>query len=144
MILHTKIKNYDKEFYSPSKELYMQIKKQNSKPKKMIISNGVEHNINEKRIFNPEIDNEVSDMRTLYPKENVEWLNWINQGKLIYGDKEKLQALIAQQRMNVAEVNSQVVQSPLYEHCLESSSNILDKFGEIKDILLMNTRSMKR
>ena len=33
----------------------MQIKKQNSKPKKMIISNGVEHNINEKRIFNPEI-----------------------------------------------------------------------------------------
>lgn len=100
----------------------------------MIISNGVEHNINEKRIFNSEIDNEVSDIRTLYPKENVEWLNWINQGKLIYGDKEKLQALIAQQRMNVAEVNSQVVQSPLYEHCLESSSSILDKFGEVKDI----------
>ena len=77
---------------------------------------------------------EVSDIRTLYPKENVEWLNWINQGKLIYGDKEKLQALIVQQRMNVAEVNSQVVQSPLYEHCLESSSSILDKFGEVKDI----------
>ena len=56
MILQTRIKNYDKEFYSPSKELYMQIKKQNSKPKKMIISNGVEHNINEKRIFNPEIN----------------------------------------------------------------------------------------
>lgn len=55
----------------------------------MIISNGVEHNINEKRIFNSEIDNEVSDIRTLYPKENVEWLNWINQGKLIYIEKLK-------------------------------------------------------
>lgn len=77
---------------------------------------------------------EVSDIRTLYPKENVEWLNWINQGKLIYGDKEKLQALIAQQRMNVAEVSSQVAQSPLHEHCLESSSSILDKFGEVKDV----------
>lgn len=77
---------------------------------------------------------EVSDIRTLYPKENVEWLNWINQGKLIYGDKEKLQALIAQQRMNVAEVSSQVVQSPLHEHCLESALNILDSFGEVKNV----------
>ena len=77
---------------------------------------------------------EVSDIRTLYPKENVEWLNWINQGKMIYGNKEKLQALIAQQRMNVAEVNSQVVQSPLHEHCLESVKNILQKFGDVKEI----------
>lgn len=77
---------------------------------------------------------EVSDIRTLYPKENIEWLNWINQGKLIYGNKEKLQALIAQQRMNVAEVNSQVVQSPLHEHCLESVKNILQKFGDVKEI----------
>ena len=50
------------------------------------------------------------------------------------GNKEKLQALIAQQRMNVAEVNSQVVQSPLHEHCLESASNILQKFGDVKEI----------
>lgn len=77
---------------------------------------------------------EVSDIRTLYPKDNVEWLNWINQGKLIYGDKEKLQALIAQQRMNVAEVSTQVAQSPLYEHCLESASIILDKFTGVNDV----------
>ena len=77
---------------------------------------------------------EISTIRTLFPKDTVEWLNWMNQGKMIYGDKEKLQALIAQQRINVADVNSQVAQSPLYEHCLESSSSILDKFGEVKDI----------
>lgn len=77
---------------------------------------------------------DVSDIRTIYPKENVEWLNWINQGKMIYGNKEKLQALIAQQRMNVAEVNSQVAQSPLYEHCLESANNILEKFGDVNQI----------
>ena len=77
---------------------------------------------------------EVSDVRTLFPKDNHEWINWINQGKMIYGDKEKLQALIAQQRMNVAEVSGQVVQSPLYERCLESADNILQKFGDVKDI----------
>ena len=76
---------------------------------------------------------EVSDIRTLFPKDNIDWLRWIEQGKMIYGNKEKLQALIAQQRINVAEVNSQVAQSPLYEHCLESSTSILDKFGEVKD-----------
>ena len=77
---------------------------------------------------------EVSDIRTLFPKDNIDWLRWIEQGKMIYGNKEKLQALIAQQRINVAEVNSQVVQSPLHEHCLESCLSILDKFGEVKDI----------
>ena len=77
---------------------------------------------------------EVSDIRTLYPKDNVEWLNWINQGKMIYGDKEKLQALTAQQRMNYAEVNNQVAQSPLYEHCLESANTILDKFVNVNQI----------
>lgn len=77
---------------------------------------------------------EVSDIRTLYPKENIEWLNWINQGKMIYGEKEKLQALIAQQRMNYAEVSGQVVQSPLHEHCLESAESILQKFGDVNNV----------
>ncbi|MCR4714276.1 MAG: hypothetical protein K5751_07845 [Treponemataceae bacterium] len=77
---------------------------------------------------------EVSSIRTIFPKDNVDWLNWINQGKMIYGNKEKLQALIAQQRINVADVSSQVVQSPLHERCLESANSILEKFGDVKDI----------
>ncbi len=47
---------------------------------------------------------EVSDIRGLFPKDNAEWLNWINQGKLLYVDKEKIQTLIDQQRTNPAEV----------------------------------------
>lgn len=77
---------------------------------------------------------EVSDIRTLYPKDNLEWLNWINQGKMIYGDKEKIQALVAQQRMNGAEVSGKVVQSPLHERCLDSVLIILQKFGNVNDI----------
>ncbi len=38
-----------------------------------------------------------------FPK-NAEWLNWINQGKLLYVDKQKTQALIDQQRRILAEV----------------------------------------
>lgn len=81
---------------------------------------------------------EVSDLRTIYPKDNIEWLNWINQGKMIYGDKEKLQALVAQQRMNGAEVNNQVIQSPLYKHCLESLDSIMQNFTDVKDIYTKN------
>lgn len=38
-----------------------------------------------------------------FPK-NAEWLNWINQGKLLYVDKQKIQTLIDQQRRILAEV----------------------------------------
>ena len=47
----------------------------------------------------------VNDIRGLYPKDNAEWLNWISQGKALYLDKEKIQALINQQRKNLAEVD---------------------------------------
>lgn len=47
---------------------------------------------------------EVSDIRGLFPKENAEWLNWISQGKAKWLDKERIQALIDQQRTNLAEV----------------------------------------
>jgi hypothetical protein len=47
----------------------------------------------------------ISDIRTLFPKDNHEWLNWINKGLLLYADIEKLQAVVAQQRMNSAEVS---------------------------------------
>lgn len=77
---------------------------------------------------------EVSDLRTLYPKENIEWLNWIGQGKMIYGNKKELQALSAQQRMNVAEVGGKVAQSPLHERCLKSVDTILGQFGDVNDI----------
>ena len=47
----------------------------------------------------------VSDIRGIFNKENANWLNWISQGKLLYVNKEKTQALIAEQRTNLAEVS---------------------------------------
>lgn len=44
------------------------------------------------------------------------------------------QALVAQQRMNGAEVSGKIVQSPLYEHCLDSIQIILRKFGNVNNI----------
>ncbi len=41
---------------------------------------------------------------TMFPKDNSEWLNWINQDKALYIDKEKIQTLIDQQRTNLADV----------------------------------------
>ena len=46
----------------------------------------------------------VSDIRGIFPKDNAEWLNWINQGKSLYLDKEKIQDLIDKQRKTLAEV----------------------------------------
>lgn len=53
---------------------------------------------------------EINDIRGLFPKDNLEWLNWITESnpkgdsKLMYVDKQKIQALIDQQRTNLAEV----------------------------------------
>ena len=48
---------------------------------------------------------EINSIRNVFPKDNSEWLNWINQGKALYIDKEKIQTLIDQQRTNLADVD---------------------------------------
>lgn len=48
---------------------------------------------------------EINSIRNVFPKKNSEWLNWISQGKALYLDKEKIQALIDQQRTILADVN---------------------------------------
>ena len=40
----------------------------------------------------------------MFPKDTAEWLHWIKQDKLLYADKEKIQAIIGQQRINLADV----------------------------------------
>lgn len=48
---------------------------------------------------------EINSIRNVFPKKNSEWLNWISQGKALYLDKEKIQALIDQQRTILADVD---------------------------------------
>ena len=47
---------------------------------------------------------EINSVRNVFPKDNAEWLNWIQQGKQLYLDKEKIQVLLEQQRTNLADV----------------------------------------
>lgn len=49
-------------------------------------------------------DTTVSDIRSIFPKDNIKWLNWIVQGKADYLHKEKIQTSIDKQRTNSAEV----------------------------------------
>ena len=58
--------------------------------------------------LNPMVDGsklEIHSIRNIFPKENAEWLNWITQNKSMYLNKEKIQALITQQRTNLADVS---------------------------------------
>ena len=48
----------------------------------------------------------VNSIRGLFAKETAFWLRWIEQGKTLYINKEKVQNLIAQQRTNLADVNN--------------------------------------
>ncbi len=48
---------------------------------------------------------EINSIRNVFPKNNAEWLNWISQGKLLFVDKEKIQALIDKQRTILADVD---------------------------------------
>ena len=46
----------------------------------------------------------VSDVRGLFPKDDIKWMNWIQQEKADYLNKEKIQILIDKRRTNFAEV----------------------------------------
>jgi len=67
-------------------------------------------------------------------RDNIDWIRWIEQGKMIYGNKEKIQVSIAQQRTNLAEVNNQDVRTSSDTYYLDSTTSILLKFGDVNDI----------
>ena len=67
-------------------------------------------------------------------RDNIDWIRWIEQGKMIYGNKEKIQVSIAQQRTNLAEVNNQDVRTSSDTYYLDSTESILLKFGDVNDI----------
>lgn len=77
---------------------------------------------------------EVSDIRGLFNRDNMDWIRWIQQGKMIYGDKDKIQVLVAQQRTNPAEVNSKEARTSSDSYYLDSVDTILQKFGDVKDV----------
>lgn len=95
---------------------------------------------------------EVSSIRGIFPKDNAEWLNWINQGKLLYVDKAKIQALIDKQRKNLAEVEyldldsfAKVVQN--FENPIVDEENIvsaLTKKVRSKIVALATKNMLKR
>ena len=79
---------------------------------------GVEFNQTERGIS-------VSDVRGIFDKETPSWMNWITQGKMIYGNKEKIQSVIAEQRTTLAEVNYLK---------LDSINNVLEKYPNVNNI----------
>ena len=77
---------------------------------------------------------EVNSIRNVFPKNNAEWLNWIAQGRLLYGDKEKIQDLINQQRINLADVD--------YLD-LDSVAKVLNNFENPRIENVKNSNSLK-
>ncbi len=77
---------------------------------------------------------EVSDIRGLFNRDNIDWVRWIQQGKMIYGNKEKIQVLITQQRTNLAEVNNKEVRTSSDSYYLDSTENIMQNFGDVNDV----------
>ncbi len=77
---------------------------------------------------------EVSDIRGLFNRDNMDWIHWIQQGKMIYGNKEKIQVLAEQQRTNLAEVHNKEARTSSDSYYLDSVDNILQSFGDVKDI----------
>ena len=61
-------------------------------------------------------------------KSRLSWINWINQGKMLYGNKEKIQSVINQQRINLAEVEYLELDS--IENIIQSFHNVNEIFTE--------------
>ena len=85
--------------------------------------------------FNQKKDGfEVSSIRGLFNRDNLDWMRWIQQGKMIYGDKERIQVLANQQRTNLADVNSKEARTLSDLYYLDSLDNILQNFAGVKNI----------
>lgn len=72
--------------------------------------------------LNPVVDGqhlEINSIRTVYPKDTDEWVRWIKYGRAWYLDKERIKAIIAEQRMTFADVSSDD---------LNDIANIIDSF----------------
>ena len=69
--------------------------------------------------------NIASHIRGLFDKDTEKWLNWIEQGKLLYVNEKKIQTVIDQQRTNLAEVE--------YLN-LESKERILSKHQNVNSL----------
>lgn len=83
-----------------------------------------------------QVNGQISDIRGLFNKDNQEWLNWINQGKARYLNKNKLQELINQQRTNLAEV--EYLDLKPVESILQQNPAVNDLFLEDDYIEKMN------
>ena len=78
----------------------------------------------------------------LFPKDLHEWLNWIQQGKALYLDKKKIQTLIAQQRINLAEVDYLDLDS--VEKIIHDFENFKKNPGKISEISQKNVLEPER
>ncbi|GMO22654.1 MAG: hypothetical protein Ta2B_01720 [Termitinemataceae bacterium] len=72
---------------------------------------------------------EVSNIRTLFPRENAQWLNWINQNKHLYLNMEKLRVLIDQQRSNLADV--EYLNLEPIDRLLQENKNVKHYFANL-------------
>lgn len=85
--------------------------------------------------FNQKKDGfEVSSIRGLFNRDNLDWMRWIQQGKMIYGDKERIQVLANQQRTNLADVNSKEARTLSDLYYLDSLDKILQNFVDVKNV----------
>ena len=100
--------------------------------KKFLVGVSLNPNIRGKNI-------EINSIRNVFPKDTHEWVHWINQGKGLYYDKEKVLSFLDQRRINPADVafgfpENQVQQenSKLSESDWDSATKIIQDFENPK------------
>lgn len=92
----------------------------------------------------------ISDIRGIHPRDTHEILNWIQQGKLEYVNKDEIQKLMTKQRINPAEVShldldfvAKIIKN--FENPKFSMENVMimeDFFDESKNHLATNEDSL--
>jgi hypothetical protein len=115
------------------------------KSKAVNIITEVEHNGKKFLVrisMNPIVNHQkllVNSIRSIFPKDTHEWVNWVNQGKGLYYDKEKVLKFLTNSR-HPADVafgfpeKNQVQQenSKLSEFALNSATKIIQNFQNPK------------
>jgi hypothetical protein len=104
------------------------------KSKALNIITEIEHNGKKFLVgisMTPDADGEkllVNSIRTVFPKDTREWVNWINQEKGLYFDKEKILNFLDQQQINSADVAFGLPENQVQQESLESAAKIIKNF----------------
>ena len=94
----------------------------------------------------PNVNNqklEINSIRNVFPKDTYEWVNWINQGKGLYFDKDRALSILDQQQIHPADVASGLPEQQAQQGNSKLSLS-QEEISSARNIINIHTQSQEK